>query len=99
MLFVSGQVGVQADGSMPPTVAAQTTVALANLTALLEQAGMTTRNVTKFTIYMTDEAHLPEFGGAASGALPSPPPAATLLIVKGLANPALLIEIEAIAVA
>lgn len=35
---------------------------------------------------------------AAAGALPSPPPATTLLIVKGLAGPDLLVEVEAVAV-
>jgi enamine deaminase RidA (YjgF/YER057c/UK114 family) len=99
MLFISGQVGVAADGKVPEGVTEQARLAIANLNALLEQAGMTNRNVAKFTIYLTDEAHLPEFMAAGTGTLPSPPPATTLLIVKALANPALLVEIEAIAVA
>jgi len=39
------------------------------------------------------------FMEGAGAALPSPPPATTLLIVKALAAPPLLVEIEAIAVA
>ncbi|PSJ48812.1 enamine deaminase RidA, partial [Mesorhizobium ephedrae] len=51
----------------------------------------------KFTIYLTDESNLEGF--MTSGiSLPSPPPAATLLFVKALASPQLLIEIEAVAV-
>ena len=53
--------------------------------------------MAKVTIYPTDESLLPDFVEAAADALPSPPPATTLLIVKALAAPALLIEIEAIA--
>ena len=34
---------------------------------------------------------------AVGGSLPDPPPATTMLIVSGLASPALRVEIEAIA--
>ena len=56
-------------------------------------------NLAKVTIYLTDESLLPGFMEAAAGALPSPPPATTLLIVKALAGPSLLVEIEGVAVA
>lgn len=98
MLFVSGQVGAGADGSVPAGVADQARNAGANLNAVLAEAGMTNANLAKVTIYLTDAAHLPEFMAGAV-ALPSPPPATTLLIVKALADPSLLVEIEAIAVA
>ncbi|AKQ63789.1 Endoribonuclease L-PSP [Myxococcus hansupus] len=97
-LYISGQVGVAPDGSVPEGIEAQARQALANLNALLEQAGMTNRNIVKTTIYLTDAAHLPGFMAAGAGTLASPPPATTLLIVKALAAPPLLIEIEAIAV-
>lgn len=38
------------------------------------------------------------FAAAASETLPQPPPAATLVIVKGLTTLGMLVEIEAIAV-
>jgi 2-iminobutanoate/2-iminopropanoate deaminase len=56
-------------------------------------------NLAKVTIYLTDESLLPGFMEAAGGALPSHPPTTTLLVVKALAAPPLLVEIEAIAVA
>lgn len=98
MLFISGQVGAGSDGVVPAGVGEQAKLAIANLYAVLAEAGLTSANIAKLTIYLTDTAHLPEFYGAAFGTLPSPPPATTLLIVKGLADPALLVEIEAIAV-
>ena len=99
LLFISGQVGAGADGVVPAGVGEQTRLAAANLNAVLAEAGLDNRNLAKLTIYLTDAAHLQDFYAAAFGTLPSPPPATTLLIVKALADPALLVEIEAIAVA
>ncbi len=98
-LYISGQVGAAADGSVPAGVGEQARLAIANLNAVLAEAGMTNANLVKLTIYLTDEGHLQDFYGAAFGTLPSPPPATTLLIVKALGGPGLLVEIEGIAVA
>lgn len=98
MLFVSGQVGVRADGSVPDSVGEQAKLAVANVNAMLATAGMDSSNIAKVTIYLTNEAHLGDFMAAAGPTLPSPAPATTLLIVKALAAPNLLVEIEAMAV-
>ena len=99
MLFVSGQVGVDASGNVGSDIGEQAEIASANLSAVLAEAGMDNSNIAKVTIYLTDAAHMQGFMEAAAGTLPSPPPATTLLIVKALASPALLVEIEAIAIA
>jgi enamine deaminase RidA (YjgF/YER057c/UK114 family) len=99
MLFISGLVGVTSEGVVPPSVGEQTRIAVGRVRALLEQAGMTTANLVKLTIYLTDAAHVPEFVAAASGSVTGTPPATTLLIVKALAVPSLLVEIEGMAVA
>jgi enamine deaminase RidA (YjgF/YER057c/UK114 family) len=97
ILFVSGQVGIRRDGSIAEGVAEQARIAVENLNSVLADAGMSIDDVAKFTIYLTDESNLEGF--MTSGiSLPSPPPAATLLFVKALASPQLLIEIEAVAV-
>ncbi|MGE3305684.1 MAG: RidA family protein [Rhizobiaceae bacterium] len=98
MLFVSGQVGVGPDGQPGKDIGEQTRFAIANVNAVLAEAGMDNTNLAKVTIYLTDESLVPGFMQAAAGTLPSPPPATTLLIVKALAAPPLLIEIEAVAV-
>lgn len=98
ILFISGQVGTAADGSVAPDIAGQARQAIANLDAVLAEAGMSNRNIAKCTIFLTDEANLGAFMEAGAGTLPSPPPATTLLFVKALADPRLLVEIEAIAV-
>jgi 2-iminobutanoate/2-iminopropanoate deaminase len=97
MLFVAGQVGVGQDGGLPSDIAAQTRNALGNLTAVLAAGDMSPSDVVKFTIYLTDAANMDVFAATASETLPQPPPAATLVIVKGLASPQMLVEIEAIA--
>jgi enamine deaminase RidA (YjgF/YER057c/UK114 family) len=97
-LYVSGQVGVGAQGP-GKDIAEQALLAIANLNAVLAEGGMTAGNIAKVTIYLTDPASMQGFMEAAGGALPAPPPATTLLIVAGLASPELLIEIEAVAVA
>jgi len=99
MLFISGQVGVDAKGNMGQGIGEQAKIAVANMNAVLAEAGMDNTNLAKVTIYLTDESLMPEFVEAVDGTLPSPPPATTLLIVKALAAPPLLVEIEGIAVA
>ena len=98
MLFISGQVGIRPDGSLAEGIAEQTRVAIANLNAVLAEAGMDTSNLVKITIFLTDETLVGGFMEAGAGLLPVPPPATTLVYVKALAAPPMLVEIEAIAV-
>ena len=97
LVFVSGQVGMTADGEILDGVGEQAAQAVANLNAVLGEAGLTAADITKLTIYLTDPADVEPFMYAAGGSLPQPPPATTMLIVSGLADPALRVEIEAIA--
>jgi enamine deaminase RidA (YjgF/YER057c/UK114 family) len=97
MLLVSGQVGVQPDGSVAEGIADQTRVALANLQTVLAGAGMEMSDIVKSTIYLTDENLFEGFAEAGAPLVSSPPAATTLIYVKALASPALLVEIEAIA--
>jgi 2-iminobutanoate/2-iminopropanoate deaminase len=98
-LYISGQVGIDAKGNPGADIGEQATLAIANLNAVLTEAGMTNANLAKLTIYLTDDSLIPGFIAAAGAALPNPPPATTLLIVKALAAPPLLIEIEGVAAA
>jgi enamine deaminase RidA (YjgF/YER057c/UK114 family) len=97
MLFVAGQYGIGPDGNIPADVASQTRNSLANMIAVLAAAGMTAADVVKYTIFLTDPADMDAFIAAASESLPRPPPATTLVIVKALASPQMLVEIEAVA--
>jgi 2-iminobutanoate/2-iminopropanoate deaminase len=101
-LEIAGQVGNHADGTLAIGLAAQLDAAFANVDAALAAAAMTRTNLMKVTIYLTENtpeavttyrARRDLWIGTAT------PPAATLLIVAGLANPAWLVEVDAIAAA
>ncbi|AYB44407.1 RidA family protein [Paenibacillus lautus] len=97
MLFISGQVGVGTDGIPGKDIRQQTELAIHNLYNILADADMDASDIVKTTIYLTDESLLGAFMETGASSLPSHPPATTLVIVKALASPDLLVEIEAVA--
>jgi enamine deaminase RidA (YjgF/YER057c/UK114 family) len=98
-LYISGQVGIGPDGNIGSGIAEQARFAIANLNSVLAAAGMNSSHIVKMTIFLTDEALMGEFVESAGPSLNNPPPATTLVFVKALAAPAMLVEIEAIAAA
>lgn len=99
-LEIAGQVGLRPDGTLPEGLSAQLDQALANVDAALAAAGMERGNLLKVTVYLTQNtpeavatyrARRDAWVGEAT------PPTATLLIVAGLASPALLCEVDAVA--
>jgi len=99
VLFCSGQTATGADGAPPTTavMAEQVQMALANLTTVLDAAGMTMADVIKMTIYTTDVDELLGAFATASEFLGANLPAMTLIGVTRLAFPELKVEIEATA--
>jgi 2-iminobutanoate/2-iminopropanoate deaminase len=59
-LFVSGQVGKDANGQYHAGLPAQTQQTLDNLQTVIEAGGGSLSQVVKVTIYMTDISRLPE---------------------------------------
>lgn len=99
VLHLSGQVGIRPDGTTSPDFAEQCDQALVNLLAVLAAAAMTPENIVKLTCYVVGDRPLAALYDARRRRLPKVSPAATTLIVQGLAAPEWLIEIEAIAAA
>ena len=97
-LYISGQVGVRADGSIPDDAETQAVVAWRNLQAQLRTAGMHIGNLVKITTIVRDEADIPAIRTGRAAVLGSHKPASTL-IVGGLSNAAWKVEVEAIAAA
>ncbi len=98
LLFVSGQVPVAPDGSLPEGFAAQCRQAWANLEAQLRAAGMGLDNLVKVTTFLADRAHAAENRAVRQAVLGDRAPALTV-IVAGLFDAAWLVEIEAVAAA
>ncbi len=97
-LFISGQIGAEADGTTPSDIAAQARLAWRNLEAQLESAGMSFDNLVKITVILPDAADIPAYSAVRAEVLGDRRSASTLR-VSGLAHPAWRIEIEGIAYA
>ena len=99
-LYLAGQVALDPEGRLvgPGDATVQTRQAYANLAAILEELGGGLADIVKLTTYLTDRSSLAGFRAARDAVSPRPFPPNTLVIVEGLAQPAYLVEIEAIAV-
>ncbi|MDH7570434.1 MAG: RidA family protein [Armatimonadota bacterium] len=98
-LFISGQVALRPDGSMPDGFRAQCEEAWNNLFRVLAAAGMGRENLVKLTVFLVREEDLPVFREVRDRFLGDARPATTLLFVRALARPQWLIEIEGVAAA
>lgn len=97
-LVLSGQVGMDLDGSIPNNAEAQVALVFRNLRTLLKAHGMGIENVVKTTAFLTDRSVLPAYRAAREAVFAGHAPASTLLFVAGLADPRFLVEVEAEAV-
>lgn len=98
-LHISGQVGVKPDGTVVQGAEGQIEAAWVNVLAILEACGMTAEDLVKVTVFLTRAEDTPLYRQVRDRMLKTARPASTLLIVKGLASPDWLVEIEAIAAA
>lgn len=98
MLYVGGQNGVDASGAIVPGgLGPQTERALANVLAVLAEAGADQSNVVRMAIYMVEGQSVDE-GYAASMKVWGPhPTAVTVQKVADLGSPGALVEIEVVA--
>jgi len=98
LVLMSGQIGVAPDGKTLDSFDEQCHQAMANVEALLADAGMTQTNMLRVTYYLTDAENLPALGKIRTTRWGSDqPPAVTTLVVAALAAPELLVEIEVVA--
>jgi 2-iminobutanoate/2-iminopropanoate deaminase len=96
-LFASGQLGLDpASGNLADGIEAQTRQALANLQAVLAEAGGTVENVVKTTIFLADLNHFATVNGLYAEVFKADPPARSTVQVAALPKGG-LVEIEVIA--
>lgn len=98
LVFVGGQNGVTAEGSMAgATLREQTAQALRNVLTALRAAGASQSDVTRLGIYVVQGQDVREGFAAAQEVWGAHATATTVLLVAGLARPDALVEIEATA--
>jgi enamine deaminase RidA (YjgF/YER057c/UK114 family) len=98
LIWVSGTVGVAADGSTPAGVVEQFEIAIANMDACLKAVGAGPEHVVKVTVYLTDVADRAKINPIRQRYFGPHRPASTLVEVSAPVLPALKVEIEAQAV-
>lgn len=96
-LYVSGQVGVTPEGIVVEDPAQQIKLAWDNLLAVLNDAGMTATDLVKVDGFITRPDLVPLYRKEREQRFAGHAAATTLVIVAGLAEPNLLVEIQAIA--
>ena len=99
MIFVSGQTGTGTNGLVGGAVREQTMQTFKNLETVLQAAGASIKDVVKITCFLVRESDYKGYAEERLKAFPSDSqPASSTVIVKALAKPEFLVEIEAIAV-
>ena len=98
IVFVSGQIPVDpATGAIAGGITAQTTQSLANVKAILAEAGLTVDNVVKTTVFLADMGDFTAMNEVYASVFTAPFPARSAVAVKTLPKN-VLVEIEVIAV-
>jgi len=98
LLWVSGAVGVGADGKVPEDTVEQFRLALATIDAYLKAAGAGAEHVVKVNVYLTDVRDRPRINPLRQQYFGPHRPASTLVGVTELALPGAKVEIECQAV-
>ncbi len=99
-VYIAGQVPRDKDGNNvgKGDMRAQIRQVGANLKAALAAAGATLADVVKTTTYVTDVDEFFRHSDVRAEIFGTSPPTSTTIVVKALAHPDFMVEIEAIAV-
>jgi reactive intermediate/imine deaminase len=100
LLFTAGQIPMTPDGDLlaDESITLQTRQSLENVTAVLEEDGLTAEDVLKTTVYMDDIDDFEEMGEAYQEYFLDNPPARSAVEVAALPQ-GVAVEIEAVATA
>ena len=98
LLFVAGQIGLRADGTIPVSVEEQIDLAFQRLGAILQAAGLGFEDLVELVSYHVDiDKQLASFREIKDRYIKDNAPAWTILGVAALARPTLFVEIKAVA--
>ncbi len=97
-IFASGQIPLNPiTGEIPEGITSQTEQSLANVCAILEEAGLSTDNVVKTTVFLSDMGNFTAMNEVYASVFSEPFPARSAVAVKTLPKD-VLVEIEVIAI-
>ncbi len=96
-LHISGQIGLDPDGTLVGDARAQMDACWHNIFAILADADMVKENIIKITAYITDATHVGTYRETRDSNLDGHLCASTLVVVSALAHPDWVVEIEAVA--
>jgi 2-iminobutanoate/2-iminopropanoate deaminase len=101
LLFLSGQAAIDAHGAIigAGDFGAQLAQTMTNIDRVLAAGGSDRSRIVKVTIYLTDMANFPAIVEARRRYFTAPYPADTIVEVRALALPELMVEIDVVAVA
>jgi 2-iminobutanoate/2-iminopropanoate deaminase len=99
-IFISGQTAGGTDGKAVggDSMEAQARACFSKIASQLEAAGGAMSDIVKMTVYVTDMSKRPEFGKVRGEIFPGTKPCSTMVEVKGLAQPGLLVEVDVVAI-
>ncbi len=99
-ILLRGQTGMGLDEKLygAGDAKAQAEQAMDNVETLLGEAGASIDDVAKATVYVTESDFLPAVNAAVLKRFGKSAPAFTTLVVKGLASPELLMEVDIVAI-
>jgi enamine deaminase RidA (YjgF/YER057c/UK114 family) len=96
-IYLSGMVGMKANGIIPPDTVGQFEIALKSIDTCLRHAGGRPDQVVKVLIFMTDVTERVNINPIRQRYFGDHKPASTLVEVKALVDPRMKVEIEAVA--
>lgn len=99
LIFLSGQASIDEHGTLvgEGDFDAQLEQTFRNIDRVLAAAGSNRRHIVKVTIYLTDMGNFPKIVDARKRYFSEPWPADTIVEVRSLALPGLMVEIDVIA--
>lgn len=95
ILFISGQIGIKPDGTVPVDPVGQLEVAMENIVANLEAAGLGIETLTKLTTYVVGELDPAGRRAVLDKHLGAHISCSTLVFVAALARPEFKVEVDA----
>lgn len=98
-MFVSGQLGIHADETIPEGSEAQAELIFKSISAILAEAKMSLADIVRLNAYVTAREHMAGYMKVRDRVVCTPPPASTLMIVSGFTREAFVVEVEAVAAA